>query len=178
MAKRPRLLLLDANAVFAAFRHGTWEGLCASYELVLPSTVVRVEGMFYESRGTARRVYLDLPALVADGTVTEYAADASDVAATLERFSPSFRRRIDPGEAEAISYLLAHPDEDVRFVSADGSALEAVAMLGLAEKAMCLAEALDRCGLGRPLPREHGAAFFREHISLGQQRFVTREGLA
>ena len=178
MAKRPRLLLLDANAVFAAFRHGAWEGLCASYEIVLPSTVVRVEGMFYESRETGRRVYLDLPALVADGTVTEYAADASDVAATLARYSAPFRRRVDAGEAEAISYLLTHPDEDLRFVSADGSALEAVAMLGLQEKAMCLAEALDRCGHGRRLPREHGMEFFREHISVGLQRFVTREGLA
>jgi hypothetical protein len=178
MVKRPRLLLLDANAVFAAFRHGAWDGLCASYEVVLPSTVVRVEGMFYESRDTGRRVYLDLPALVADGTVTEYEAAAADVAATLARFSPPFRRRVDPGEAEAISYLLAHADEDLRFVTADGSALEAVAMLGLAENAMCLAEALDRCGHARPLPREHGPAFFREHISIGRQRFVTREGLA
>lgn len=178
MAKRPRLLLLDANAVFAAFRYGAWEGLCASYEIVLPSTVVRVEGMFYDSRETGRRVYLDLPALVADGTVTEYAADASNVAATLARFSPPFRRRVDPGEAEAISYLLAHPDEDLRFVTADGSAIEAVAMLGLAEKAMCLAEALERCGHGRTLPREHREAFLREHLSIGLQRFVTREGLA
>ncbi len=178
MPKRPRLLLLDANAVFAAFRHCAWEGLCASYEIVLPSTVVRVEGMFYASRETGRRVYLDLPALVASGTVTEYEADTAEVAATLARFSPPFRRRVDPGEAEAISYLLAHPDEDLRFVSADGSALEAVAMLGLAENAMCLAEALDRCGHTRTLPREHGPAFFREHISIGRQRFVTGEGLA
>jgi hypothetical protein len=177
LTKRPRLLLLDANAVFAAFRHGAWEGLCAKYEVVLPSTVVRVEGMFYESRETGRRIYLDLPALVDDGTVTEYAASATEIADALAQFRPSFRQRLDPGEAEALCYLRAHADEDFRFVTSDGSAIEAVAMLGLSENAMCLAEALQLCGLGRPLPRQHGLDFFREHISAGLQRFVTGEGL-
>jgi hypothetical protein len=50
-------------------------------------------------------------------------------------------------------------------------------MLGLAENAMCLAEVLQLCGLGRPLPRQHGPDFFREHIAAGLQRFVTGEGL-
>ena len=49
---------------------------------------------------------------------------------------------------------------------------------GMAERAMCLAEALKLCGLERALPRQHGADFFREHIQIGLQRFVTREGLA
>ena len=178
MAKRPRLLLLDANAVFAAFRYGAWDKLCAAYEVVVPSTVIRVEAMFYDSRETGRRIYLDLPALVKSGTITEYVAEAAVLASTLARFRPPFRQRIDPGEAEAIAYLLAHPDEDLAFVTSDASALEAVAMLGMAERAMCLAEALRLCGLERALPRQHGMEFFREHVQVGLQRFVTREGLA
>jgi hypothetical protein len=72
LKSRPRLLLLDANAVFAAFRYGAWEKLCVAYEVVVPATVVRVEAMFYDSRETGRRVYLDLPALVQAGTISEY----------------------------------------------------------------------------------------------------------
>jgi hypothetical protein len=178
LARRPRLLLLDANAIFAAFRYGAWDKLCAAYEVVVPATVVRVEAMFYDSRETGRRVYLDLPALVEADTITEYAADAADLANTLGRFQPPFRQRVDPGEAEALTYLLTHADDDTVFVTSDGSALEAVAMLGLAERAMCLDEALRLCGLGRALPRQHGPDFFREHIQIGLQRFVTREGLA
>jgi hypothetical protein len=178
LAKRPRLLLLDANAVFAAFVSGAWEGLCAGYEVVVPSTIVRVEAMFYDSRETGRRVYLDLPALVDAGTIAEYVASAAELAATLAQFRPPFRQRIDPGEAEAITYLLTRPDDDAAFVTSDGSALEAVAMLGMAERAMCLADALRLCGLERPLPRQHGPDFFRAHIQAGLQRFVTRDGLA
>jgi hypothetical protein len=177
LAKRPRLLLLDANAVFAAFRYGAWDGLCAAYEVVVPATVVRVEAMFYDSRETGRRVYLDLPALVDAGTITEYAAGAVELADTLARFRPPFRQRLDPGEAEAIAYLLTHPDGDLAFVTSAASALEAVAMLGIAERAMCLAEVLRLCGLERTLPRQHGVDFFRQHIQIGLRRFVTREGL-
>jgi hypothetical protein len=178
MAKKPKLLLLDANAVFAAFKHGAWDGLCKAYEVVLPSTVVHVEGMFYDPPNGGRRVYLDLPALVEAGTVTEYTAVAGEIAAMRARFKAPMREKIDDGEAEAIVFLLEMPDEDVRFVTADKAALQAVAMLGLDERAMCLADALERCGLGRALPEEHGPAFFRKHIHIGLQRFVTREGLA
>ncbi|HEX8831907.1 MAG TPA: hypothetical protein VF705_12115 [Longimicrobium sp.] len=178
MANRPKLLLLDANAVFAAFKYRAWDGLCKAYEVILPSTVVRVEGMFYDPPEGGRRVYLDLPALVENGMITEYTAPAEELVAMRARFKPPFRDRIDDGEAEAIVFLLGHPDEDVRFVTADKGALQAVAMLRLEDHAMCLAEALERCGLGRALPEEHGAAFFRKQIATGLQLFVTGGGLA
>jgi hypothetical protein len=177
LAKRPRLLLLDANAVFAAFRHGAWEGLRAVYEIVVPATVVRHEALFYVAKDTGRRVELNLVGEVRDGRIVEVAVALPDIARLRARFDVSFRARLDAGEAEALAYLVAREDEDVRFVSSDASALEAVAMLGIAERAICLAEALQLCGLDRPLPRQHGPDFFREHISIGLQRFVTREGL-
>jgi hypothetical protein len=177
LAKRPRLLLLDANAVFAAFRHGVWEGLRAAYEIVVPATVVRQEAIFYVSRETGRRVELDLAGDARDGRIVEITVSPADIARLRARFDASFRTRLDAGEAEALAYLVTRDDEEVRFVSSDASALEAVAMLGIAERAICLAEALQLCGLARPLPRQHGPEFFREHISLGLQRFVTREGL-
>lgn len=124
MGKKPRLLLLDANAVFAAYRFGVWEGLCSAYDIVLPSTIVRVEALFYVSRDSGARISLDLPDLVANGTISEVAVDPTEVAALRSRFDHELRERIDRGEAEAIAYVLAHSDEDLRFVTSDGSALE------------------------------------------------------
>jgi hypothetical protein len=177
LAKRPRLLLLDANAVFAAFRYGAWEGLCAAYEIVVPATVVRHEALFYVSRETGRRMELDLVADAREGRIAEVTVTPEEIARLRLRFDVSFRMRLDAGEAEALAYLAKREDDDLRFVSSDASALEAVAMLGMAERAICLAEALQLCGLGRTLPRQHGPDFFREHISAGLQRFVTGEGL-
>jgi hypothetical protein len=177
LAGRPRLLLLDANAVFAAFGHGAWEGLCAAYEIVVPATVVRTEAIFYVSRETGRRVGLDLAGEAAAGRIVEVTASPAEIAAVLSRFDASFRKRLDDGEAEAIALLVAR-DENMRFVSADASAIEAVAMLGMAERAVCLADALRMCGLERRLPRQHGPEFLREHIQEGLRRFVTGEGLA
>ena len=175
--KRPRLLLLDANAVFALFHYGAWNGLCASYEVVVPETVVR-EAVFYKSRETGRRVELDLAREAREGRIAEIVVPPLEIALLRSRFDPSFRKQLEDGEAEAIAYLLAHADDDMAFVTADASALEAVAMLGLAERAMCLGDVLRLCGLGRALSWQHGPDFFREHIQIGLQRFVTGEGLA
>lgn len=177
MANRPRLLLLDANAVFAAFRHDAWAGLCAAYEVVVPTTVIHTEALFYVARDTGRRVELDLAAEARAGTIVEVSVPAGEVARLRARFDAGFRRQLDAGEAEALAYLISREDDAMRFVTSDASALEAVAMLGIAERAMCLAEVLQLCGLGRPLPRQHDHAFFRTHIEAGRRRFVTGEGL-
>jgi hypothetical protein len=145
---------------------------------VVPTTVVRHEALFYTSRETGRRVELDLAGDAREGRIVEVTVSPEEIAGLRARFDASFRMRLDAGEAEALAYLLNHEGEDMRFVSSDASALEAVAMLGMAEHALCLSEALQLCGLSRALLRQHGPDFFREHISAGLQRFVTGEGLA
>ncbi|MFL5386588.1 MAG: hypothetical protein ACJ8GN_29065 [Longimicrobiaceae bacterium] len=144
----------------------------------MPTTVVHHEALFYVSRETGKRMELDLARAAREGRIVEVTASPEEIAGLRARFDASFRTRLDAGEAEALAYLTKQNDEDVRFVSSDASALEAVAMLGIAERAVCLSEALQLCGLSRSLPRQHGLDFFREHISVGLQRFVTGEGLS
>ena len=43
MTSRPRLLLLDAGAVFQAFRVSVWGALCKTYDVVVPAIIVRTE---------------------------------------------------------------------------------------------------------------------------------------
>src|SRR4051812_45897226 len=102
---RPRLLLLDAGALFGAFEQAAWDPLSSAYKLVVPSTVVRREAEFYILAETQERHELDLPSLVAAGSVTEFTATPADLAAALGRFREPFLSLIDAGEAEALAYL-------------------------------------------------------------------------
>ncbi|HVR73413.1 MAG TPA: hypothetical protein VMT52_03740 [Planctomycetota bacterium] len=43
MSRKPRLLLLDAGAIFEALRIEGWEALVRGYEVLVPSTIVHVE---------------------------------------------------------------------------------------------------------------------------------------
>lgn len=177
MAKRPRLLLLDAGAVFAALSHEAWDALIAAYEVVIPATVVRVEAQFYVDQD-GHRIEIDLPAEVAEGRIREAEMTASEISAVKRRFTDDFRDRLDDGELEAIAYLLAEPDEDIRFVSADGPAIQAVAMVDDDARVISLAEALDRCGHTKPLRRQFSREFVEEHQREGTIRRIQNRGLA
>ncbi len=177
MAGKPRLLLLDANAVFAAYEVGVWEVLCGSYQVIVPSTVVRQEVQFYIEPATGRRVEIDLPAERDARRFHEFEGSAEQIAAVLSRFKGSFRAGLDDGEIEALAYLIHEDVRDLVFVTADATAVYALAMLDLAEHAMCLVEVLDRCGYRKKLPYRHGPEFFKKCLEEGKRRFVTGEGL-
>jgi len=177
MPGKPRLLLLDANAVFAAYEVGAWEVLCSAYQVVVPSVVVRQEAQFYIDPATRLRQEIDLPAERDAGKLDEFEGTAAQLAAVLTRFTQSFRAGLDAGEIEALAYLLHEDTTDLVFVTADATAVIAVAMLGLSEHAMCLADVLDRCGYRKRLPYRHGPEFFKRYLEEGRQRFVTGDGL-
>lgn len=177
MAPKPRLLLLDAGAVFAAMRHDAWDALIESYEILVPSTVVRTEAFFYRDRD-GRRHEFDLSLEVSNGRITEVGMDASEIAVIGARFSPEFRERLDAGELEGLAYLLASDEAGLRFVSADGPAIQAVAMLDPDQRVVSLQEALDLCGRTKPLDRRFSREFVREHVDEGSIRRIQGRGLA
>lgn len=177
MTGKPRQLLLDAGAVFAALQFDAWNPLVSAYEVVVPSVVVRVEAIFYVTL-EGQRVEIDLPAEVEKGRVREVVMSAADIEAVRKRFTPDFRERLDDGELEALAYLLGNPDEDVRFVSADGPAIQAVAMLDPDCRVISLAEVLDRCGYTKPLPDRFSRDFVKHHVGEGSVRRIQGRGLA
>lgn len=177
MNRRPRLLLLDAGAVFAALRFDAWDALVTSYEVVVPSTVVRIEAVFYITQ-PGERIELDLRAEVAQGRIREAEMSAADIGTIKGRFTPEFRERLDEGELEALAYLVSHPEEETRFVSGDGPAIQAVAMLDPDCRVLALAEALERCGWSKPLPHQFGPEFLKRHMSDGSIRRIQGRGLA
>jgi hypothetical protein len=176
MSSRPRLLLLDAGAVFAALRFDAWEALVAAYEVIVPSVVVRVEAIFYVTLQD-ERIEIDLPMEATNGRIREVVMSAADIEAVTRRFTPDFRERLDDGELEALAYLANNPDEEMRFVSADGPAIQAVAMLDPDCRVISLAEALDRCGTTKPLASQFSRDFVKRHVAEGNVRRIQGRGL-
>jgi hypothetical protein len=179
MPKKPRLLLLDAVAVIAAHQQHAWEPLVQRFEVVVPA-VVADEAHFYEDpAGSGRRIPIDLSAAEAAGSITVVEVAASEIAALLAAFTPSFAAGVHAGEAEALAYLRALDDNaDVRLVTSDRQALYAAALLGLAHRTESLAEAFHRAGITKHLPRQHGVDFHRACIREGQAMRIRGEGLA
>lgn len=177
MRTRPRLLLLDAGAVFAALRFEAWGALVEAYEVVIPSIVVRVEAIFYVNKG-GERIEIDLPREVAAGRIVEVAMAVADIEAVARRFTPDFRERVDAGELEALAYLVDDPSEDLRFVSGDGPAIQAAAMVDPDARVISLEEALAMCGQSKHLEHQFTAEFAQRHLEEGKIRRIQRRGLA
>lgn len=177
MGQKPRLLLLDAGAVFASLRFKAWDAILEAYEVVVPSVVVRVEAQFYVDQ-EGERIEIDLRDDVAGGRIREVEMSAGEIDALKRMFTPDFRDRLDDGELEGLAYLIANPGEDIRFVSGDGPAIEAVAMLDEDARVISLGEALDLCGRSKSLPHQFSREFVKRHVSEGMIRRIQGTGLS
>jgi hypothetical protein len=176
MSGKPRLLLLDAGAVFAALRFDAWSSLVSAYEVIVPSIVVRVEAIFYVDR-RGDRVEIDLSAEMENSRIREVVMSASEIGAVRKRFTPEFRERLHDGELEALAYLVDNPDPELSFVSGDGPAIQAAAMLDPDCRVISLAEVLDRCGCTKPLSPQFSRQFVDRHAREGRIRRIQGRGL-
>lgn len=176
MSRNPRLLLLDAGAIFAAMHHEAWDALVDAYEILIPSTVIHDEAVFFIDRDDERHE-IDLTVEVSTGRIREVSVDARAIAETAQRFSPEFRERLDAGELEAIAYLVRTAETDLRFISGDGPAIQAVAMIDTESRVMSLQEALDRCGWSKPVRSQFRREFVEKHRIEGSMRRIQGKGL-
>ena len=176
MRAKPRLLLLDAGAVIAAFQCRGWAALCAAYDIVVPSIIV-AEAHFYPD-ADGRRQPIDLASLVASNTIQEYEAPLAEFARTAALLHPELRDRVHAGEQEALTYLRTEPTDGVAFLSADGGAIEAAVALGVGDCAMSLEAALQKCGQTKRLPERHTEGFVRRKVQEGSIRLVQGRSVA
>jgi len=158
-------------------RHEAWDAVVDAYQVVVPSIVVRTEAIFFIDR-KGSRIEIDLSEEAARNRISVAEMLAADIDAVRLRFTPDFRQRLDAGELEAIAYMLANTDSGMRFVSADGPAIEAAVMLDDDQRVMALAEVLDLCGMSKPLPRKYSREFTRLHLEEGARRRIQGRGLA
>jgi len=176
---RPRCLLTDTDVIIVLHECGLWEALCAGYRVAVPASIVRGEAQFYYT-ADGRRRELHLIDAVAAGTIDEVAADAGDLVRLRDAFAVSVLERLHIGESEALALLLAGAAPGCPFVTGDQAAIEALAMLGLAERGLSLERAL--AGIGRRLPalpvrHQFGETYWSAHTRRGQERRITGDGL-
>lgn len=74
--------------------------------------------------------------------------------------------------------LMARPDEDVFFCTADGPAIRAAAMLDMSHRSISFETALRQSGLSRWIPRQLSESFFRSQLEEGKQNRITGQGLS
>lgn len=85
---------------------------------------------------------------------------------------------MDAGELEAIAYLVATAETDLRFVSGDGPAIQAVAMIDTDTRVISLQEVLERCGWSKPVASQYRREFVEKHRREGSMRRIQGKGLA
>lgn len=170
MTRKPRLLLLDAGAVIAAFACGGWDALCQHYEIVIPAIVIDEAHFFTDGEGN--RNPIDLEPYLSSGAVTRFEADVLELAETSRRLHPTLRTRIHAGEQEALTYLRVEGTDGVGFVSADGAAIEATHAFDAADCALSLDHVLRRCGVTKALEERHTDGFVKRHLDEGGRLLV------
>lgn len=173
---KPRPLLIDSGVVFRAYRYSVWDKLILRVEVIVPSTVCRVEAQGYETLD-GQWVAIDLPGLRDEGKIVELEATQDELALPSQILAPSTLEELDAGEMEALCLMLSRQDLACSFCSGDGAAIRAIAMLGLSERAISMETVLKSVGLTKRLPRAFTEEFFQKHLRKGQECLITRLGL-
>ena len=172
-----RCVLLDANVVIALHAAGLWARLVESREVIVPETVAE-ESRFHSVGLDGFSSPIDLHAEARAGRIALVSASAQDVLTVQARFAAWFLDLVHPGELEALAVLLLPDMSECEFCTADAAAIRAAAMLGLAERCVCLKEVLGGLGLGRDLGRQFGPEFLRRFVEAGRSDRLRGFGLA
>ncbi len=175
---RPSCVLLDANVVITAHELGVWDWLVRVFCVSVPSVVVRTEALHYRPLGQRRRpVPIDLPALVAAGTIQELTGTAEDIARLLAAFDPSFVDSVHAGETEGLALVANGKAGSAQYCSGDALAIQALAMLGFAEKAVSFEALLGGKKIVVPLEPQCTEDYLHRNLAIGAQRRITGTGL-
>lgn len=168
--------LIDACVIISAHELGLWEPLVQRAELAVPSVVVDEAEHFFGPDGWPSEI--DGKAYVKAGKIRKVTADQGELEDLFSLFDEVFQRTLDPGEAEALALLLA-AKAPWPFCTSDGHAIQALAMIGCADKGISFEKLLARLGFTLPGSAKHHLkeAFFGRHLREGEQNRITGRGL-
>ena len=175
--KKLTCALLDAVIIIEAHALGIWQKLLHKVQVLVPSTVVRNEAFYFDTKIGKRRKAIQISKSIKAGEITEVAATATELRGLQTIFDYATLQGLDPGELEALALMNSIRIEDALFCTADGAAIRALALMGHSHLGISFAKLLRQVGLQRSLDRQYNEDFFRYHLTKGQQDRITGTGL-
>jgi hypothetical protein len=167
MAKKFRLLLLDANIVAQLFKLDLWDRVVEVCDVHLSRTVAHKEAHMYEDEEGQRQDF-DLTPYIESDEITVFDVSISQTLEFTPRFPPNYTARFDPGELESLVYLVNSP-ETCLISSADSIVFRTLGFLELADQGLSLEELLHTIGLSRKLSWPFSKAFRERNTQEGWQ---------
>ena len=164
MAKKFRLLLLDAGIVIKLFEMGLWDRLLEQCEVHLSRTIV-TEAHFYKDEEGQRHDF-DLASYEASGAITVFDVSLAQDAELTKHFGLDYLERFDAGEREALAHLVTSSLPYI-ISSADSIVFKVLGFLNRADQGVSLEEILRRTGFGRPMSWQFSKAFREKYTREG-----------
>jgi hypothetical protein len=166
--------LVDAVIVIKAHELEVWPDICANYEIVVPG-IAKGEAHLYFRSDHCQGFSIEL------SQIKEWEASSEEMKNIYSNFDRAFKGSIHDGEVECLAFLKAHLEEDIRFCTADGPAITALAMLGMTERGVSFEEALRLIGRTKTFSRKDHhftERFFQDRIDRGREKRIRGEGLS
>ena len=164
MAKKFRLLLLDAGIVIKLFEMGLWDRLLERCEVHLSRTIAAEAHFWVDDEGQRRD--FDLASYEASGAITVFDVTLAQDAELTKPFGLDYLERFDAGEREALAHLVTSP-LPYAICSADSIVFKVLGFLHRAEQGVSLEEILQRTGFRRQMPWQFSKAFREKYTREG-----------
>jgi len=175
---KPLYILADANIIIEIHRLGIWKQFTGQCRIATTEYIVQNEALFF--RSNFGNIEIDVHEYIDNGSVITLSASANDLAVIYDKFEAAFLEPVDSGELEALSLILSNKISGALFCTADGPAIEALAMIGKSAAGISLEKVFEKTGFSKSsgrLRHEYQEMFFQKHLGIGKQNFVTHFGL-
>jgi hypothetical protein len=171
-----RLLIFDANVVFELHELGLWQAVLGECEIYLSKLVAEKEVRFY--KGQEFDEIIDLSPAINAGQLTIFEVGVSEVQKFRERFDGEYLSKLDDGEAESLTHMLACQPGDWLISSSDAIVFRVLGNLNEAERGISLEEILTKLGrTTRGLKRQFTKKFREEYTAKGSTERIYGRGL-
>lgn len=175
--KKSICVLLDAMIIIEIHALGIWNHLLEKTEVLVPSTVVRDEAFYFNTKNSKKRRAIQISQSIESGEIAEVAAKSAELQNLETIFNYATLQGLDPGELEALALINSGRTKDALFCTADAAAIRALALMGHSQLGISLEKLLRKVGLQKPLDRQYKENFFRYHLNRGKQDRITGIGL-
>ncbi len=177
--KKSISVILDAMIIIEVHELGIWKHLLNKIKVLVPSTVVRDEALYFDTKKRKNRSAIHLVQSVKSHEIIELAANVEELQNLQGILDYATLGGLHAGETEALALMISGraETESALFCTADGAAIRALALLGKREYGISLEALLHKVGLQKPLDQHFKEGFFRKHLDRGSQDRVTGIGL-